>query len=159
MFNRERSYIWLLFGPTLNTAHKFVVQDIKLNLKICRNGASNGYLMKFFVAIPNCSTIKKLKQLDILPFISSIIMILCYFIKFSISLCYYLSIPGYINKKHIPYASLTRYTRSMTASDELQLECLIRPRIDAFKNSYFYPTSSMWNDIPLRERSQMTSSI
>ena len=69
MFNRERSYIWLLFGPTLNTAHKFVVQDIKLNLKICRNGASNGYLMKFFVAIPNCSTIKKLKQLDILPLI------------------------------------------------------------------------------------------
>ena len=42
----------------------------------------------------------------------------------------------------------------MTASDELQLECLIRPRIDDLKNSYFYRTLSMWNDIPLSIRSE-----
>ena len=42
----------------------------------------------------------------------------------------------------------------MTASDNLQLECLIKPRIDAFKNSYFYRTHLLWDDLPLAMRSE-----
>ena len=42
----------------------------------------------------------------------------------------------------------------MTSSDELQLECCIKPRIDVFKNSYFYRTHLLWNEIPFKLRSE-----
>ena len=64
------------------------------------------------------------------------------------------SIPEYLRKKHLPDPKLTRYTRSMSSSDELQLECSIKPRIDVFKNSYFYRTHLLWNEVPLNIRSE-----
>ena len=46
-----------------------------------------------------------------------------------------------INRNHIPDASLTRYTRRITAWDELQLECSIRPRIDV---EWYIPRHKVW---------------
>ena len=66
----------------------------------------------------------------------------------------FLCFPEYLHKKHLPEYQTTRYTRSMTSSDDLQFDCTIKPRIDVFKNAYFYRTSILWNNIPHVIRSE-----
>ena len=97
----------------------------------------------------------KLKQLDILPLAHKFnYNDLVLFHKLFYEPTDFSCTPEYLNRKHIPDPNSTRYTRSMTASDNLQLECSIKPRIDAFKNSYFYRTHILWNDLPLNIRSE-----
>ena len=50
----------------------------------------------------------------------------------------FLTLPNYLKQNIRPDPLNTRYTRSITASDNLQFKSNVKPRIDVFKNSYFY---------------------
>ena len=45
-----------------------------------------------------------------------------------------------------------RQTRAFNDNDRLKLKCTINPRVNAFKNSYFYRAHVFWNSVPLEIR-------
>ena len=42
-----------------------------------------------------------------------------------------------------------RQTRNFNDSDRLKVKCTIHPRVNAFKNSFFYRVHLQWNELPL----------
>ena len=64
----------------------------------------------------------------------------------------YLELPTYLVQIQRPDPRTTRCTRSVTASDDLQFTCSVTPRVDTFKNSFFYRTFQKWNALPYEMR-------
>ena len=66
-----------------------------------------------------------------------------------------LKFPAYLfrNNRNDATQDSQRHTRSITASDNLQLKCSTVPKINAFSDSFFYRTHLKWNGLPkeLRE--------
>ena len=46
-----------------------------------------------------------------------------------------------------------RQTRAYTDNDSLKIKCTISPKVNAFKNSFFYRSHIFWNTLPLEIRS------
>ena len=42
-----------------------------------------------------------------------------------------------------------RQTRNFNLDDRLKVKCTISPRVNAFKNSFFYRSHLEWNNLPL----------
>ena len=42
-----------------------------------------------------------------------------------------------------------RQTRNFNESDRLKVKCTIHPRVNVFKNSFFYRVHLQWNELPL----------
>ena len=45
-----------------------------------------------------------------------------------------------------------RQTRNFNDSDRLKVKCTVQPRVNAFKNSFFYRSHQEWNKLPLKLR-------
>ncbi len=52
-----------------------------------------------------------------------------------------------------------RQTRTFNDNDRLKLKSTLAPKVDAFKNSFFYRSLNFWNSLPLEIRSIESSSI
>ena len=46
-----------------------------------------------------------------------------------------------------------RQTRQFNDSDRLKVRCTVTPKVNAFKNSFFHRTHTLWNDLPIELRS------
>ncbi len=45
-----------------------------------------------------------------------------------------------------------RQTRQFNERDTLKTKCTVTPRVDIFRNSFFYRTHLAWNDLPMELR-------
>lgn len=61
-------------------------------------------------------------------------------------------LPNYLLQMNSVDPNLVRTTRAMVNSDNLQFICTIFPRIDAFKQSFFYRVHKLWNTLPYEVR-------
>ena len=93
---------------------------------------------------------KKLKELDLLPLDLKFElndMVLFHDIFYDKSV---LRFPHYIMRQTDDSAHkyFQRPTRTFNDSDKLKLKSIIAPKVDAFKNSFFYRSSNFWNLLP-----------
>ena len=61
-------------------------------------------------------------------------------------------LPGYLvtqDRTNTDVTYFQRQTRTFNNSDRLKLKCTITPRVNAFKNSFFYRSHLEWNMLPL----------
>ncbi len=72
-----------------------------------------------------------------------------------------LKFPSYIVKQmdDSAQAYFQRQTRTFNDSDKLKLKSIFAPKVDAFKNSFFYRSVNFWNSLPLEIRSLESSSL
>ena len=52
-----------------------------------------------------------------------------------------------------------RQTRTFNDNDKLKLKSTIAPKVEAFKNSFFYRSLNFWNSLPQGIRSIESSSL
>ena len=94
----------------------------------------------------------KLKALNILPIdykflLNDLIMFHKIFYNMSV-----VQLPGYLvtqDRTNTDVTYFQRQTRTFNNSDRLKLKCTITPRVNAFKNSFFYRSHLEWNMLPL----------
>ncbi len=104
---------------------------------------------------------EKLKGLDILPIDLKFElndMVLFHKIFYDMSV---LKFPSYIVRQtdDSVQTHFQRQTRTFNNSDRLKLKSTITPKVDAFKNSFFYRSLACWNLLPLEARSIESSSL
>ena len=95
----------------------------------------------------------KLKELDILPLALKFdLNDLVFFHKTFYFPTAFRQLPNYLlqMKSFDPKSVLT--TRAMKKYDNLQFLCTIFPRIDIFKNSFYYRVHNLWNTVPYEVR-------
>ncbi len=104
---------------------------------------------------------EKLKGLDILPMDLKFElndMVLFHKIFYDMSV---LKFPSYIVRQtdDSARAHFQRQTRTFNDGDRLKLKSTITPKVEAFKNSYFYRSLNFWNSLPLDIRSIESPSL
>ena len=72
-----------------------------------------------------------------------------------------LKFPSYIVKQmdNSARTHFQRQTRTFNDGDRLKLKSTIAPKVEAFKNSYFYRSLNSWNSLPLEIRAIESSSL
>ena len=98
---------------------------------------------------------EKQKYLKILPIESKFILndiIMFHKIFYNLSV---VQLPKYIityDRSNADAAMFQRQTRQFNSTDRLKVRCTISPRVNAFKNSFFYRVHLLWNELPLEIR-------
>ncbi len=85
-------------------------------------------------------------------------MVLFHSIFYDISV---LNFPSYIIRQRDDSVRtyFQRPTRTFNDSDRLKLKSAITPKVDAFKNSFFYRSLNCWNLLPMEIRSIESTSL
>ena len=97
----------------------------------------------------------KLKALNILPIDYKFLLndqIMFHKIFYNMSV---VQLPDFLvtqNRTNNDVTYFQRQTRTFNNSDRLKLKCTITPRVNAFKNSFFYRSHLEWNMLPLDVR-------
>ena len=98
---------------------------------------------------------EKQKFLKILPIESKFIfndIIMFHRIFYDLSV---VRLPKYIvtyDRNNANAGLFLRQTRQFNSLDRLKVRCTVTPRVNAFKNSFFYRTHLLWNELPLELR-------
>ncbi len=104
---------------------------------------------------------EKLKGLDILPLdlkfeLNDMVLFHKIFNGMSV-----IKFPSYIVRQtdDSTQRHFQRQTRTFNNSDRLKLKSTITPKVDAFKNSFFYRSMNFWNLLPTEIRAIESSSL